>query len=140
MVEWASFTFVVSNYRRNHTQHRREYVDNRKRRTVYLLQYIVRIRGLETILIVEETTSNTFCMKTLDLAERRSSIVKGRYQRRKDMIFTQNESFSEDIEDIQRTQVVKAGSKLVNFNPYLDKQGTLRSHGRLQKAPINFNE
>ena len=80
-----------------------------------------------------------YIVKTMDLAKRRLSTVKERYQRSKDILFrfTQNESFPEDIKDIQRTQAVKARSKIVNFNPYLDQQGTLRSLSRLQKAPIN---
>ena len=75
----------------------------------------------------------------MDLAKRRLSTVKERYQRSKDILFrvTQSESFPEDIKDIQRTHAVKAPSKVVNFNPYLDQQGTLRSLSRLQKAPIN---
>ena len=75
----------------------------------------------------------------MDLAKRRLSTVKERYQRSKDILFrvTQNESFPEDIKDIHRTQAVKARSKIVNFNPYLDQQGLLRSLSRLQKAPIN---
>ena len=81
-----------------------------------------------------------YILKTLDDATRRLSTVKKRYQRSKDILFSvlQNESFPEDIKVIQRTQTVKARSKLVNFNPYLDQQGTLRSLSRLQKAPINF--
>ena len=81
-----------------------------------------------------------YVLKTLDLAKRRLSTVKERYQRSKDILFrvAQNESFPEDIKDIQRTQTVKARSKIVNFNPYLDQEGTLRSLSRLQKAPINF--
>ena len=77
--------------------------------------------------------------KTMDLAKRRLSTVKERYQRSKDILFrvTQNESFPEDIKDIQWTQAVKARSKIVNFNPYLGQQGTLRSLSRLQKTPIN---
>ena len=77
-----------------------------------------------------------YIVKTMDLAKRRLSTVKERYQRSIDILFrvTQNESFPEDIKDIQRTQAVKAGSKIVNFNPYLDQQGTLRSLSRLQKA------
>ena len=73
------------------------------------------------------------------LEKRRLSTVKERYQRSKDILFrgTQNERFPEDIKDIQRTQAVKARSKIVNFNPYLDQQGTLRSLCRLQKASIN---
>ena len=81
-----------------------------------------------------------YILKTLDLAKRQLSTVKERYQRSKDILFrvAQNESFPEDIKDIQRTQTVKARSKIVNFNPYLDQEGTLRSLSRLQKAPINF--
>ena len=80
-----------------------------------------------------------YIVKTMDLAKRRLSTVKERYQRSKDILFrvTQNESFPEDIKDIQRTQPVEARSKIVNFNPYFDQQGTLRSLSRLQKAPIN---
>ena len=81
-----------------------------------------------------------YILKTLDLAKRRLSTVKERYQRSKDILFrvAQHESFPEDIKDIQRTQTVKARSKIVNFNSYLDQEGTLRSLSRLQKAPINF--
>ena len=80
-----------------------------------------------------------YIVKTMDLAKRRLSRVTERYQRSKDNLsrVTQNESFPEDIKDIQRTQAVKARSKVVNFNPYLDQQRTLRSLSRLQKAPIN---
>ena len=76
----------------------------------------------------------------MDLGTRRLSTVEERYQRSKDILFriTQNESFPEDIKDIQRTQAVETRSKLVNFNPYLDQQGTLRSLSRLQKAPFSF--
>ena len=81
-----------------------------------------------------------YILETMELAEGRLSTIKERYQRSKDILFrvTQNESFPEDIMDIQRTQAVKARSKIVNFNPYLDQQGTLRSLSRLQKPPINF--
>ena len=81
-----------------------------------------------------------YILKTLDHATRRLSTVKERYQRSKDILFriTRNESFPEDIKDIQRTQAVEARSKLVNLNPYLHQQGTLRSLSRLQKAPLNF--
>ena len=83
-----------------------------------------------------------YIVKTMDLSKRRLSTVKERYQRSKDILFraTQNESFPKDIKDIQRTQAVKARSKIVNFKPYLDQQGTLRSLSRLQKAPINSNK
>ena len=66
--------------------------------------------------------------------------MKQRYQRSKNIIFrvTQKESFPEDIKYIRRTQAVKARSKVVNFNPYLDQQGTLRSLSRLPIAPIHF--
>ena len=73
----------------------------------------------------------------MNLAKRRLSTVKERYQRSKNNFFrvAQNENFQEDIKNTQRTQ---ARSKIVNFNPYLDQQGTLRSLSRLQKAQINF--
>ena len=65
MDEWTSFsqvafTFMASNYRRNHTQHPREYADIKNRRHTNLqpnLQYTAYLRGLQTILIVEKTAS-----------------------------------------------------------------------------------
>ena len=102
----VAFTFLAASYRRNHTQHRREYADNRNRRHTNLLpnlQYTAHLRGLQTVLIVEKTVSNHFyILKTLNLAKRRLYTVKERYQRSKDNLFgvTQNELFPEDIKDI----------------------------------------
>ena len=82
-----------------------------------------------------------YILNTLDLAKRRLSTVKERYQRSKDILFTvaQNESFPEDIKDIQRTKTVKARSKIVNFNPYLDQEGIMNSRP-LTKASADSND
>ena len=66
MTEWTSsqvaFTFMASDYRRNHTQHRKEYAGSRNRRHTtnlqHNLQYTAHLRVLRTILIVEKTTLN----------------------------------------------------------------------------------
>ena len=134
MDEWASylqfaFTFKGSNYRRNNTQHR-EYAVNRNRRHTNLqhnLQFSAHLCVLQTILSVKRTASNHLLhLKTLDLAKQRLSTVKERQQRSKDILFrvTQNESVSEDIKYVQRTQADEARSKLVNFNTNLDHQVT----------------
>ena len=53
--------FMTSNFRRNHTYHRRECADNRYRRHTNLqpnLQYTAYLRRLQVILIAEKTSSN----------------------------------------------------------------------------------
>ena len=82
-----------------------------------------------------------YILKTMDLVKRRLSTVKERYQRSKDILFrvAQNESFPEDIKDIQRTQTVKARSKIVNFNPYLDQEGIMKSRP-LTKTSADSND
>ena len=82
-----------------------------------------------------------YILKTMDLAKRRLSTVKERYQRSKDILsrVTQNESFPEDIKYIQRTQAVKARSKIVNFNPFsINKEHF--DHSADFKKPQSFFE
>ena len=91
--EWTSFSqdavaFMALNYRRNYTQHRRDFADNGNRRNTNLQlnpQYTGYLRGLQTILIVDRTISKKFStLKTLDLTKRLST-VKRRYQRPKEV-------------------------------------------------------
>ena len=65
-VSQVAFTFMASNYQRNHNQRPREYATIKNRRHTNLqpnLQYTAYLCGLQTILIVEKTASNylLFC-------------------------------------------------------------------------------
>ena len=91
---------------------------------------------------MKTTSNNLLHSEDTDLAKRRLSTVKERYQPSRDILFkfTVIEILLEDIKDIQRTQAVKDACSCQFQHIYRSRRNTstLQSLSRLQKIPINF--
>lgn len=52
----------------------------------------------------------------------------------------QQEQFADDINSLNKRGKVQAKSKILNLNPYKDKEGIIRTGGRLRNANVSFDK
>lgn len=54
--------------------------------------------------------------------------------------FAQESSFEPEIRHLRKGESIKTSSKILSLDPFLDKDGLVRVGGRLQKAPVSFQQ
>ncbi|XP_055686819.1 uncharacterized protein LOC129792077 [Lutzomyia longipalpis] len=99
-------------------------------RLVRVIAYCNRFIHNKLLCKRENTARRTGPLQVSELDRARLQIVKA----------AQQESFAEDIHNLQRNKEVSRKSSIRNLNPFLDDEGILRVGGRIEKSNLKYNQ